>query len=410
MSGHDKTCGCSAESARRAELKQGELDPGSAALAEALRLIFVVLKLVMVGALVLFIYGGLFKVESNEKAIVLRFGKVKGLGTTKAILEPGWHWSWPRPIEERIIIPGDVKEIDDDGFWYYLSEKEKTTKQQSRPGQTLQIVRDGYHLTASAGAAAKQAQGLDYNLMHTYWLIEYEITEPIKYVERFWDGTKENEKSIEGLLKNMLADAVILTSAGYDIDWIMGGKRLEFKGKVLELMRERLAKMQTGIEVKLQLVGQIYPRQLANAFDEVTKAYSEAEKTEKQAKAKRDEILNEAQSDSDILIAQAKAYRHEIVQAAKADAERLEVVLQKITQAVEQKVPDSESGYEAKRKQEFDKLLQVTMDELYQEALREVIAASDETFVMPSKGDVPSEWRVYLNRNATLGQQGAPTK
>ena len=53
-------------------------DPGNEALADALRVSFRLLRVVMVILLALYVVSGIFIVKQDEKAIVLVFGKVAG--------------------------------------------------------------------------------------------------------------------------------------------------------------------------------------------------------------------------------------------------------------------------------------------------------------------------------------------
>ncbi len=79
-------------------------DAGSQALSEALRSSFVIVKIIMVVLVLLFLGSGFFKVEPQYKAIVLRLGKPVGVGE-KALLGPGLHWAFPRPIDQVEFIP-----------------------------------------------------------------------------------------------------------------------------------------------------------------------------------------------------------------------------------------------------------------------------------------------------------------
>ena len=56
------------------------LDPGSQALADALRSSFFIVKIVMVILLVAFLGSGFYTVGPQERAIVLRFGRTVGEG------------------------------------------------------------------------------------------------------------------------------------------------------------------------------------------------------------------------------------------------------------------------------------------------------------------------------------------
>src|SRR4051794_11088348 len=79
-------------------------DAGSQALSGALRSSFLLVRVVMVGMVVIFAFSGLFTVGPQEKAVILRFGKPVGEGE-KALLGPGFHFAFPRPIDEVERIP-----------------------------------------------------------------------------------------------------------------------------------------------------------------------------------------------------------------------------------------------------------------------------------------------------------------
>src|SRR3954467_10302379 len=93
-------------------------DAGSTALSEALRSSFFVVKIVMVILVIAFFGSGLFTVTSQQRAIVLRFGKPTGTGPDQ-LLGPGLHWSWPSPIDEVVKISiGDIKTVQSTTGWY----------------------------------------------------------------------------------------------------------------------------------------------------------------------------------------------------------------------------------------------------------------------------------------------------
>src|ERR1039458_6135974 len=86
------------------------MDAGSQALAEALHSSFAIVKVVMFALFAVFLCSGFFKVEPDQRAIILRFGKPVGEGE-KALLGPGLHWSFPYPIDEieKVSITGIQK-------------------------------------------------------------------------------------------------------------------------------------------------------------------------------------------------------------------------------------------------------------------------------------------------------------
>ncbi|MBU2596899.1 MAG: hypothetical protein KJ757_05005, partial [Planctomycetes bacterium] len=119
----------------------GGLDAGSKSLADALRISFAVLKIIMVVLVILFFSSGVFTVAPDERAMVLRFGRIRGDTTEKRILGPGLHWAIPYPIEEVIKLPArnTVLRTAIDSFWY--NERNKL------PPASLDPIIEGYSIT-----------------------------------------------------------------------------------------------------------------------------------------------------------------------------------------------------------------------------------------------------------------------
>src|SRR5579885_1229924 len=94
------------------------VDAGSQALAEALHSSFRIVKFLMVALVIVVLASGFFKVEPNEQAIILRFGKPVGEGP-KVLLGPGLHWSYPYPMDEhKIVSVTSVQKVTSTVGWY----------------------------------------------------------------------------------------------------------------------------------------------------------------------------------------------------------------------------------------------------------------------------------------------------
>jgi regulator of protease activity HflC (stomatin/prohibitin superfamily) len=396
---------------RISPIGQEGLDPGGQALADALKWVFVLLKICIVCVIMLFIASGAYRVKPNELAVELRFGRVRGAGTG-AIQKPGLHWRWPY-VEEVIRIPADtaVRELAIDSFWY---------DEKAQLGRTLQFVRDGYSLTASGivpesglpGVSSDSGSGktgldlalTDYNLVHSKWVVRYFVSEPIGFVEQLWDGTKEGWSSVNRLLQDVLSDSVIVVSANRDIDSIVWRNPTEFREDVQRVMTKRLDSLGVGLKVsELNLVKKDTPRQVKEAFDGATAARSMRNSLLKTANAKANDVISKAEADAKTIVTEAYAYRETVVKSAEADAGYLDEVLAEVRKVAGEKFPDDQ----AKQQGVFDELLAVTVDQLYQETLREVMAGADESFVLPVADGKPVEWRGYLSRDPTLKKAGA---
>ncbi len=383
------------------------LDPGSQALSDALKFSFMLLKLIMILVLAGFIYSGFYTIEANEVGIELLFGRVKEGG----LLRTGWHWKWPSPIEEIVRIPVDVDHkimvdrvdgIDKPAMWYYVTDEQRL-KDNYYPPQNIQFIKDGYSLTASASALkgdkSETDQMVDYNLCHTNWTITWNVIEggELKVFEKVWDGTPDWKK-LTTILRTVLADSVITVSAHYDIEDIIWGSSEKFKLEVQDYMKERLSRFDYGIEVELQLVGKETPQQVKTAFDAANSAEQQAEKLKNEAKGKSEEIMNQATADAANILAQARAYADTVVQSARADADYLTEVLAKIDKAAKEAAQSGKGEY----KKVYNDLMAITVDQLYQETVRVVMANVDQAYAPTTSGDKPDQWRIFINRDPSI--------
>ncbi|MBR2876067.1 MAG: hypothetical protein IKC01_02915, partial [Clostridia bacterium] len=62
-------------------------------------------KWVVVASVALIVLTGVYKVDSNEVAIVLRFGRLVGTTASEQIKNPGLHFAFPYIIDEVIKVP-----------------------------------------------------------------------------------------------------------------------------------------------------------------------------------------------------------------------------------------------------------------------------------------------------------------
>src|SRR6266487_2358510 len=138
-------------------------DARTQALADALHSSFAIVKVLMIGLVVVFLFSGFFKVGPQEKAIILRFGMPVGGGDGK-LFEPGAHWAFPAPIDEVVKIPvGQVQQVDSTVGWYATTAANEATGARPPASESLNPVRDGYLLTG------------DVNIIHARATLRYRI-------------------------------------------------------------------------------------------------------------------------------------------------------------------------------------------------------------------------------------------
>ncbi len=371
-----------------------ELDAAGRSLSEALRWSFIILKIIMVVLVGLFLFSGFKTVGPGELALVLQFGKIRGLGEDR-LLKPGLHWVFPYPIEEIIRIPTEKKvDLPIDSFWYYQSPAEisRGPKDTTRPGPTLNPIFDGYCITRSE----KQSQttsgstSSDYNIVHCKWLLTYQIDKPelffksvyvededVKPGEIYFDVMKE---SITPLLKNLFDDAVVTTMVNYTIDDVLTSYSGIPDG-VGKLMQEKLNKIESGIKVvKVKLISPTWPRQVNDAFQALMSASQASQAAISQAESDAKVTLNEAASRAQEKISGAGAYRMKVVETARANAEYLQKLLP-----------------------EYRKRPRLVLQRIYLDAIEYVLENADEKMIIqPTEGTGRKEVRIVISRDPTI--------
>jgi len=410
-----------------------QLDAAGKSLAEALRLSFAILKVIMIVLVVIFLASGFRTVGSDEQAIVLRFGKIRGVGEER-LLGPGLHWVFPYPIDEIVRIPVQKKvNLPIDSFWYSQRSTEilgEGPKKRIEPGQALNPIRDGYCITRSEKQDQITADliGSDYNIVHCKWQLTYKIDDP----ERFFQNVYVNleniapgqnyadviSKEITPLLEYMVADAVVTVMVNYTIDDVMFEQVARVTQHVKKLLQEKLDQIESGIQVvSMQLTDRVWPRQVDEAFQASIKASQESQKAISEARTYAENTLNEAagpvamqlyaalhdetinEEQKELLwaqlagaaaekIAQARAYRTKVVESAKANVEYLHEILP-----------------------EYRKRPRLVTQKIYLDAIEHVLNNAAEKFIVqPTEGSKGREFRIILNRNPTIKPKAEKVK
>src|ERR1035438_10271279 len=144
-------------------------DAGSQALADALRSSFFIVKIVMVVLVLAFLGSGIFTVGPQQRAIVLRLGKPVGQGQS-ALLNPGFHWAFPSPIDEIVKIPfTSLQTAESSVGWYLTTEERRQNAPPPPPSDRLNPDSITYALTA------------DTNIIHVVAAARYHITDPVTF-------------------------------------------------------------------------------------------------------------------------------------------------------------------------------------------------------------------------------------
>ncbi len=404
---HSCDCGHNHYTPSREPLDVNELDTGGKALANALRVSFVLLKFIMIVLVIAYFASGIYTIEPDWQGLVLRFGKIVGTPQDR-VRQPGLGWCWPAPVDEVIKFPVKMQQTVEMGneFWYM-------DEQNGYPGKTLRPESDGYCLTRNEPLVG--VTGNDYNIIHCKWEIKYHIADIAMFFKNIYiqklqtgeDFYDVKEKSVDPVIKVFASDAIVSTLVHYNIDDALTISKNAIAEDVKKEIVRKLGTIESGISIDAVLLTSItWPRQVGDAFLASTKAQLDRDKEVTNAKTYADTIVNEAggrnarmivesldapdaneqyvqqlwdniAGQSKEIITQAQTYRTRTIESARANAIYLEKLLP-----------------------EYRKRPELVLQKIYQDAIQDILQNVDEKiFIQPATGGSPREIRLMVSRD-----------
>ncbi len=340
-------------------MENKEYQPAFEYFSRALRLSFSALKILVGGiALYYLVFSGLFTVKQDEVAIILRWGGIAGTGEER-ILKPGFHWSFPEPIDKIIRIPvKKVKSLEIKEFWSADLDLDST---QVPPPEFLIPYLHGYSITG------------DNNLIHINLQASYNITEPISYVTNVEDEEK--------LITSVVSNAVIETVSNFQVDEALRTQLEKMSRLILQKAQIKLDTLNSGITLNaIYITRSLPPLKVAEAFKKVISAEQTKSSRINEGKSYANRVVNTAKGDASIILAEAETYRSNVINETSADAKYIQELTQKF-----------ETG---------SKELDTYLAYFYQEKMEEILIKLEDKFILqtPISGK-ENEFRIILGKD-----------
>jgi membrane protease subunit HflK len=282
-------------------------DSGTRALAEALRASFALIKLMMIGLVVAFIVSGIFTVNPNEVAVLLRFGRPVGVGTDQ-LLQPGLHWKLPYPIDEVVRIPvGESRTLTSTTGWYFVTPQEEA---QGADPMMLPYLRPGVDSHVLSG---------DGNIVHARATLSYRITDPLRYAFEF--------AQVTNLLRGILDNALVHAASRFSADDALYLNKLAFQEAVLARVNLMVDRLQLGVTVDPREVRTRPPLFIEDAFDSVLRAQQEGNLMIQEAQSYARGATNRAIGEASAVVRDGVTRSNYLVQTLSAEANSFEGLL-----------------------------------------------------------------------------------
>ena len=276
-------------------------DAGTQALSDALASSFRFIRALMIILVVVFLGSGIFTVNPNEVAVILRLGKPAGSGAD-AILRPGIHWSFPSPIDEIVRIPvGESRAVEATNCWYQVTPEMEISGELPPSLSTLQPGVDGYALTS------------DGNIIHARATAKYRIADPLRYAFGFRGATN--------ILENALNNAVLYAAVRHTAEESLYKDKTGFQDAVRRRFLQTIEKANLGIDLEPIQVQTFPPMYVKEAFDQVLEAEQALSEARNTSQGEAEEITRKAVGEGRALISDGITRSNMLVQTLRADAE-----------------------------------------------------------------------------------------
>jgi membrane protease subunit HflK len=277
-------------------------------------------------------YGaaGFYVVDTDEQAVVRRFGAIA------ARVGPGMHYRLPWPVDQVDIV--------------------KTT--------SVMKTGVGFRLAAGEQVVGMELLTGDTNILNVALVLQYVIRSPADFLFRIEDP----DTLIGNLAETVLTETVI----GMAVDDALTTGRLALQERVKIDTQAMLDRYQSGIQITSSNIMVItLDPSVAAAFQEVTDAMADREKSRNEARIYANNLIPKARGEAHALIREAHAYKQQRVAEAIGNTDRFLALLE-----------------------EYRKAPEITRGRLYLEAMERVLPRTQIYVIDTDRGRVPFTLRV----------------
>jgi membrane protease subunit HflK len=287
------------------------------------------LILVALAVLVIWAVSGFFKVEPDERGVVLRFGKYAWDAN------PGLNYHLPYPIET-VLTPKVTRVNRMEIGMRFVEDSRRGTTTRNVSEESLMLTGD------------ENIVDVDFSV---FWLVKP-------------DGVSQylfNINDPEGTVKAVAESAMREVVGRSQIEPILTGARQTIEGAVHDLMQKTLDQYGAGVQIsQVQLQKVDPPAQVIDAFRDVQAARADAERAQNEAQTYANRVVPEARGRAAQITQAAEAYREQTVAEATGQAARFLKV------------------YE-----EYKKAPDVTRQRLYLETMERLFGGTDKIIIDP---------------------------
>ena len=228
-----------------------------------------VVAVLVVLALLVWAFMGVYQVDQQQRGVVLRFGRYYDT------VQPGLQWN--PPIVDNVTLLN-------------------VTKVRSISLREIMLTQDE-------------------NIVEVQLSVQYVIDNPVDFVLKVRDPERSLQHAAQSALRHVVG--------GISMNMVLTEGRAQIAVDVQRRLQEYINLYHTGILVSKVTVDESKPpTQVQAAFDDVIKAREDEERVQNEAQAYANGVVPEARGGAQRQIEEANAYKEQVIANAEGEAER----------------------------------------------------------------------------------------
>ena len=257
-------------------------------------------RLVVIALLALvaiWLANGFYRVQPNQEGVPLVLGRFTGTTT-----QPGLHWNWPSPIGN--IYRPDVTAEN------RIEIGLRTSGESTRRGTSVRDVPEESQMITG-----------DENIVDIDFVVFWKISDAPNYLFNIRNPDETIKMAAESVMRDIVGQTPIQEA--------LTSRREDIESRTHESLQTLMTEYRAGIEVRqVQLLEVLPPKNVIDAFDEVSRARQDMDRLKNEAEAYRNDIVPRARGEAQQLLQSAEGYRQSVVTRAEGDANRFDAVYQ----------------------------------------------------------------------------------
>jgi membrane protease subunit HflK len=257
--------------------------------------------LIALAAVVIWLLTGFFRVQPNQQAVQLVFGKPYG-----GPVASGLHYNLPSPIGSVVVV---------------------NVQDQRRTVIGSRTAADRYRGSRGSSTSTENLMLTgDENIVDIEFAVLWQIKDVFKYAFAVRNGEETVRATAEAAMREVIGQS--------NLQYAQTEGRTRIEQDTKDLMQRVLDEYGLGAQIaQVQLLRVDPPQEVIGAFRDVQAARADKEKAINEANTYRNQVVPRAKGEAASITQKGEAYKAQTVARAKGDVQRFEQVYQQYAKA-----------------------------------------------------------------------------